>query len=167
MTCLVRIAREEDLISVEKIFRQWLEEDEVLYFLGCMQKTLEGNFEFIDRDYHYFVAENESGKIIGIAGYRKPISKLSPFYRTFNPVEMNFVYVDSDARGQGAGTALVNKIFEEAKKNRYTEVLTRSAARFEDSGWKFYDKLGFDRAGQTNDLAENEEMQVFRKILSN
>ncbi len=137
MSILVREATPNDYPSVLLLIKE----------LAAFQKTREKvqmSLEQMNSDhglFHCFVAENESGGIIGIAIY---------FFAWFSWVGKS-LYLDdlcvkASARGQSAGKKLLNKIFETAQKENCKRV------RWQVSDWnnkaiEFYEKCGaaFDK----------------------
>ncbi|MES2647313.1 MAG: GNAT family N-acetyltransferase [Bacteroidota bacterium] len=92
-----------------------------------------------DKDlFHCLIAEDESGKMAGIATY---------FYAYYTwsgkSLYLDDLYVPEAFRGQKAGTMLLDKLFEIARTENCKRV------RWQVSGWNepailFYKKLGAD-----------------------
>ena len=145
----IRLVEAKDLDSIESIFSDWLTAEETDHYLESVKQSINKSADSIKFNSNFFVAEF-GGVVIGVAGYRNPIPKLVRFVSSDRPVELSMLYVASDHRGgKGVGTALLNMIMEQTKKESYQELVIRSSIKFEDSGWGFYDKFpGLKRAGQ-------------------
>ena len=59
------------------------------------------------------------------------------------------VVVRSDLQGQGIGTLLINKLEEEARKMKLTS-LKLEVFKTNPRGFKFYEKLGYVKTGETD-----------------
>jgi ribosomal protein S18 acetylase RimI-like enzyme len=166
----IRPLRADDLRAVEKILQVWVRDSpsstpvaaEIGGFLASMSRSLTE-----ERGFRYLVAVTEKEAIIGVAGMRPPSPEIRPFASTERPVEMINTYVDSLHRnGYGVGTALVRELERLARNQGYQEVIVNSGPRYRDSGWKFYDKLGYERRGMAWDLyGDGEHARVWSKVL--
>jgi ribosomal protein S18 acetylase RimI-like enzyme len=163
----IRPIEVSDVAAVKVILTAWLRDDEVRHYLGFIESSIHLTLESREYDSHYLIAETEDRNIVAILGYRKPIPKLLPFSHSSNPAELNMLYVIPERRGgQGIGTALVAAMEAKLLQKSYTEIIVRSAKRFERVGWGFYDKLsGFRRVG-TIDEPGREQSQVWSKRIS-
>lgn len=164
----IRTTSMEDLPAVKKILSAWLSSEEVIHYLGFIEDSIAHATESLIYDSNYLVAETKDNEIVGVLGYRKPIPKIIQFTSTENPAELNMLYVSPEKRGgHGIGTALVNEMEKNLKTKKYTEIVIRSAKRFEEVGWGFYDKLpGFKRVGLMQQTSDNEEeSQIWHKII--
>ena len=151
-TGIVRPLLEHDLSSIRPILETWVRDsktgeqipEEIAEDLDLMRESARGESER-----RYFVAE-ENGEIIGVIGMTKPREYMEPYVTTHNPVELINAYVAQEqAGGRGVGRALVNRVVEQARFNRNTEVILNSGPRYKDSAWGFYDRLpGFVRVGE-------------------
>jgi len=92
---------------------------------------------------------------------------MAPFASTARPVEMINAYVDSLHRqGRGVGTALVRELERLARASGYTEMMLNSGPRYRQSGWEFFDRLGYERRGLAHDLyGEGQHAPVWNKFL--
>ncbi|MFH1171596.1 MAG: GNAT family N-acetyltransferase [bacterium] len=163
----IRSVTASDYQTVKSILTAWLTSDEVQHYMKYIQSSVEQTPESKEYDSHYLVAETLEHEVIGILGYRKPIPKMTPFARTKYPAELNMLYVSPEKRGgQGIGTALTIHLEKELQQKKYTEIVIRSAKRFEQVGWGFYDKYpGFQRVGVLTDLG-SEDAQIWSKVLT-
>jgi len=152
----------EDLGEIGEILGQWTESEEVYKYLERIKDEIAGKTEF---NMCFFVARIDE-KIFGIAGLADPLPKVLPFAKTENPGEIKILYVDKNSRRQGIGQALVKFIENEAKEKGYTELLIRSAAKYEETAYGFYKKMGYGKAGVLQREIISNKMQVFAKIFS-
>ena len=143
---LIRPIRIEDLKQVEAIIKPWLSTEEISGYLRTIRDVIQSATPSKYNN-HFFVAVSDN-KVIGIVAFRIPLPKLLPYSSTDNPAELNMLYVLDSYHGTGVGSALINKIINRTKKLKYTELIIRSAIRFKDVGWKFYDQFnGLHRVG--------------------
>ncbi len=104
-----------------------------------------------------FVAENEAGEIVGIATYF-----IAYFSWVGKSLYLDDLYVTASQRGHGAGSLLLNKIFETARMEDCQRV------RWQVSDWntnaiKFYEKCGaeIDREVYNCDF-DRKAIEAFR-----
>ncbi len=114
-----------------------------------------------DKSQHYVVTRNDDKVAIGYIGFRSCIKDLLPFTFTDKPLEVNALYIEENEQGKGIGNMLVQYIRYMAEQKRYTEIILRSGQRFKDTSWGFYEKIGFERVGDTRD-PEGEDYGIFR-----
>lgn len=151
----IRPLRQDDLPAVERILQIWVRDSpssapvaaEIAEFLARMSGSVTE-----ERGYRYLVAATKEATIIGVVGMQPPSPEMVPFASTERPVEMINTYVHSRQRGHGVGTALVRELERLAREHGYSEMIVNSGPRYRDSGWKFYDKLGYERRGMACDL---------------
>lgn len=141
----IRPVEEKDLSGIREIYSSYYTKSEDRdYFINRVQQVLEGGQEAKGSDLRYLVAD-KGGFIVGILGFRKAPSKMLPFVKTPNPVELYTFFVRD--RQHGVGRALFEKMREMAKESGYTEIVVFSSKAWE-SNWGFYDKMGFVRITQ-------------------
>lgn len=164
----VRPLKQKDLPASKEILLCWLSAKEVKHYLDFIKNSLNKNTTSLTFDNKYFVAESKDKEVIGILGYRKPILKIAIFATTINPAEINMLYVLPTKRdGQGVGTALINELEKILIAKKYTEILVRSAKRFEKTAWGFYDQLpGFQRISVLQEVDHFEPAQIWQKIIN-
>ena len=95
-----------------------------------------------------------------------PLPRVIPLTESENPGEIKILYVDEESHGQGIGKGLVGFLEEEAISQNYSELLVRSALKYKNTGWGFYERLGYQKCGQIAGGKNGELMQVFRKRLN-
>lgn len=151
----------EDLDSINKILKEWTDEEEAEKYIERIGNEITGKIEFNSR---FWVAKEE-GNVLGITGLSDPLPKALKFAKTDKPVEIKILYVDGSAQGKGVGKTLIDFIEEEAKHDGYKEIIVRSAMRYKTSAWGFYKKMGYSEVGELTQN-EKEPMKVFEKILN-
>jgi GNAT superfamily N-acetyltransferase len=151
-----------DLTKIRRILAQWTDETEVDKYAKRIENEIAGKVEF---NAHYWLAK-ESGVPMGISGLSDPLPKIVSMARTDRPGELRILYVDAKRNGRGIGKKLVEFLEGEARKEGYTEIMARSAERYRDTAYDFYEKMGYNKVG-TVYAGENRSkpMQVFRKEL--
>lgn len=150
-----------DLKIVEIILKQWTDKEEVVKYLARISSEISGGTEF---NMQFWVAR-DSGKPVGVIGLSDPLPKVLQFTKTEKPGEIKILYVDSNYQGKGTGRILVNHIEKKAKEQNYKELIVRSAERYKDTAYGFYEKMGYAKAGILNDEKDGKPMQVFEKII--
>lgn len=153
----IREFKEDDQKAVEEIFALYWTDPEFLKELsGELQSYLKRTSK---EDSDFFVAE-ENSEILGIVGLKKLASYLKIYALTNNPVE--FYVIAVKYKRKGIGEKLKLKLLKEAQKSGFSEILLFSPNSHSES-WGFYDKLGFERAGEITP-PDDEIGQVWRKI---
>lgn len=144
---IIRPAENTDLGAINAVLLDWLSDQETLHYTKTINEVVLDSTTEPVFDSHYYVAI--FGKeVIGVVGFRTPNPKLLQFSTTQKPAELCMLYVTKQYRGgRGVGTALLQYVMEEAQKRKYEELLVRSSEKFSDTGWGFYDKMGFARVG--------------------
>lgn len=147
---IIRPLEPKDFPALVLVLADWLSKEECDYYeIEIRNILVEEKF-----DCHYYVAVLEA-KVIGVVAYRSLQPKLLEFSTTEKAAELNLFYVAKEYRGgQGVGTALLNYLINQIKTSAYQELIVRSAAKFKDRAWGFYDKMGFTRL--IKDLSESQ-----------
>lgn len=163
----IRPLAQADLVQVRPILETYLRDrntgalntEEVQEDLDLMRQSCEGG-----NDRVYLVAD-DGKQVIGVIGMRTPSEAMQAFTSTERPVELVNAYVAE--RHQGVGSALVERLEEEALIRYHTEIVLNSGPRYKDSGWGFYDNLpGYGRVGIATKLyGEGGDAPVWRKVL--
>jgi GNAT superfamily N-acetyltransferase len=148
-----------DLPQIQNILSQWTEKEEVDKYVKRIENEIKGITEF---NMHFWVAK-ENQKVLGVIGLNDPLPKSLSFAKTSKPGEIKILYVDKREQGKGIGKSLVSFVESEAKKAGYEELLIRSAKRYENTAWGFYQKMGYKMVGKIAGSEDGEMMQVFEK----
>jgi len=151
----------EDVSDIKKILDQWAGEEYTETHSKRVSEEIEGKTEF---NLHFWIAR-ENKDLVGIIGLSDPLPKVLTFTRTEKPAEIKILYVDKSQQSKGIGRTLVSFIEDEAERQGYTELLVRSAEKYKDISWGFYQKLGYAKVGSLVDPKIGEAMQVFEKKL--
>ncbi len=155
---IIREFQESDQKVTEEIFALYWTDPEFLKELSdVLQLYVKKTSK---KDCRFFVAE-ENGEILGIVGFRKLTDYLKPYALTNNPVELYVIAVRHKRRGIGGKLKL--KLIEEARESGFSEILLYSPNSHDES-WGFYDKLGFERAGEITP-PDDGIGHLWRKIL--
>lgn len=150
-----------DLAFIKDILSQWTDQLEVEKYISRVENEIHGHTEF---NMHFWVAKDEDS-VMGIVGLSDPLPKILHFAQTATPGELKILYVDTARQGRGVGRLLVNLLELEAKYFGYTELLVRSAQRYQDTANGFYKKMNFTDRGTIDGADSGKSMQVFQKII--
>lgn len=158
----IKPLKPKHLSAVSKILSTWLTKEEAEHYISSIQEIITNRKEKLKFDSHYFVAVTDH-KIIGVAGFRSAHPKLLEFATTNKPAELCMLYVAKNYIGKGAGQALTEYVIEKIRKKKYKELMVRSAEKFRETGWGFYDKMEFERAGELKAAGSEALSQVWTK----
>ncbi len=146
----------EDLDKIFEILSQWTEKEEALKYTERIKNEINGMTEFNMS----FWAIKKDDEVVGVGGLSDILPAIKSFAKTENPGELKILYLDNKTRGQGIGRVLLNFLEEKAKENKYTELMIRSAERYKDTAYGFYEKMSYKNIGLTDN-----NMAVFSKEL--
>lgn len=132
---IVRELIREDISEVEEILELYWSGDLKNHFLKRIVDYVNQTSEMIDGEYKYYVAANQK-EIVGFAGMRKVPPFMLSYTNTGKPIE--FYLIGVKYKGRGIGTALRERLIDEAKRMKFTEAILFSAENHKDS-WKFHD----------------------------
>lgn len=167
----VRSLQLADLDQIKPILETWVKKDngdpipaEVEQDLDILRASLEP-----DSNRHFFVAEAD-GQVVGVIGMQPldPKMQALPFLTAPpNPIELINAYVARDMRGgRGVGRALVSQVEAHAKALGHSHVVLNSGPRYRNTGWGFYDKIGYERIGVAKDYyAPGRDAPVWQRAL--
>ena len=142
----------EDETEVKNIFRQyWTDAD----FLEELASEL-------DSDNCRFYILEDHGEIIGIAGLRPAPEYIGKHAETKNPVELYIIA--SKYKNKGIGSFLARRVFEEARRLQYSEILCYSPETH-NSSWKFYESLEFEQGGIIQDPDDGYPGMLWKRPL--
>lgn len=142
----IRTAKEKDAGAVLRLLGQVLELHAAIrpdvFLPGTTKYTPEElNKIFHSESRRSYVAQDESGKVVG---YALCVLQSQPFSNTMVPFTSLFIddfCVDGAARGQGVGTQLFEHVKAEAKKLGCYEV-TLNVWEGNDGARAFYNRMG-------------------------
>jgi GNAT superfamily N-acetyltransferase len=146
----------EDLNKISEILLQWTEKEEAEKYVKRIKNEINGTTEF---NMSFWVIKKDD-EVVGVGGLSDVLPSIKSFTKTENPCELKILYLDNKFRGQGFGKILLNSLEEKAKENKYTELIIRSAERYKDTAYGFYEKMGYRNVGLTDN-----NMVVFNKEL--
>lgn len=153
----------EDVPSVANILSQsYSDTENVQYIINLIKDSLSDTPQYPGE--FYIVAKDNKGAVVGFLGYRDVTTRLKQFSTGNKPIEIYSLFVDMHARQKGIGRSLVKFLEEYAVTNDYNEVLVKSADKFKEAGWIFYEKIGFTLAG-TVEGPTGSLSNVYRKIV--
>lgn len=145
----IREAEINDIPGIQDIFIEWfnfLELEEVeknaQYSVDLIEQSI--SKKSTDASEQYIVAVNENGVVVGVLGYRHAIPKWREYCKTENPLEIYVLFVSKKHTQKKIGTMLINYIKNYASREKYTEIIVRSASVFDETGWRFYPHVGFE-----------------------
>jgi N-acetylglutamate synthase-like GNAT family acetyltransferase len=147
--------------DIREILSQWTEPEEVNSYVERINNEINGKTEF---NMEFWIIEINK-KLAGVIGLSEPLPKVLPLAKTQKPAEIKILYIKDIYRGQNLGRMLVDFIEDEARRQGYSELIVRSAAKYKETAFGFYKKLGYINIGQVSS-GENKIMEVFEKILT-
>lgn len=147
---------QKDLKKIFLILSQWTDKDEVEKYCQRVSDEISGKTEF---NTHYWVAEFNK-EVVSVGGLSDILPKIKSFSVGKNPIELKILYLDNNFRGMGFGKDFLNYLLNIAINNKNDEMLIRTAKRYQDTAWGFYQKQGFSLIGYIDD-----GMAVFQKKL--
>lgn len=151
----------EDIPSISNILSQsFSDTEDVNYMTNLIKDSLSDTPQYPGE--FYVVAKNDKGVVVGLLGYRDTIAKFKQFSKGNKPIEIYSLFVDTNLRQKGIGTSLIKFLEDYAIKNNYDEIIVRSADKFKDTGWIFYEKMGFILAGTIEGSTGNLS-NIYRK----
>lgn len=150
-----------DLEQIRRIMSFWTEKKEVIKYLERIDNEINQKTEY---NLQFWIAK-EDNRVVGIIGMCNPLPKILPLAISNHPGEIKILYVDHLLRGQGIGKQLVQFIEKEAAKQGYSELMIRSAHKYQETAYGFYLKMGYRVAGTVSGGDESKTMQVFQKQL--
>jgi len=145
-----------DIPFIKNILSQWTDAKEVDKYLSRIDSDIHGTTEH----HQFFWIIKYQDQVAGVGGIADLLPKSLPFSSTSAPVEIKILYLDNQFRGHGLGKELLSFLETEAKNFGYTEILIRTAQRYQTTAWDFYQHQGYKLAGYLDDT-----MAVFQKLL--
>lgn len=146
----------EDLDKIFDILLQWADREETEKYVKRIENEINGITEF---NMSFWIIKKDE-EIVGIGGLSDILPVIKIFSKTNNPCELKILYLDNKFRGQGFGKILLNFLEEKAREIKYTELMIRSAEKYKNTAYGFYEKMGYKNIGLTDN-----NMAVFNKEL--
>lgn len=132
---IIRECRDEDLKKVVSLQHQWAEEDITYGFVPADQQYLATKLG------RYFLVADLNGEITGfVYGSIHEAKDMAILNNGQQYIEIEDIYVSSNARSVGLGSLLLAKILEVAKENGIERSLIYSSTKDMDNIIKFYRK---------------------------
>ena len=156
---LIEKPKIEDLKIIRYILEQWTEPEEVEKYLSRIESEINGSTEY---SMNFFVVKDQE-LVIGVGGLAKPLPIVLPLAKTNNPGEIKILYIDNNHCGKGIGKQVINYLELEARNQGYKELFVRSAERYKDTAYGFYEKMGYEQVYKL----ENNMSVFYKNNLSN
>ena len=110
-----------------------------------------GFYNDIENVFEVFYCLTVNGKVIGTVALKKIDD---------STVELKALYLDSEYRGKGLGSRLMDKAIDEAKTRGYKSIVLDSMSEYKDA-LRLYEKYGFRNTERYND---NVYADVFMRL---
>ena len=149
-----------DIAQIKNILSQWIQPTETDNYLSSIKRSIKDCPQF---NQQFYIAINNH-QVLGITGLTDPLPQTLTHAQTHSPTQLKLLYVDGNFHGKGVGFFLINHIEKIAQSQSYTEILVRSANRYQPQAKTFYEKMGYQKIGEMN-KDKNKLMIVFSKIL--
>lgn len=153
---IIEKPKKEDLGTIREILEQWTEPEEVEKYLFRINSEIAGQTEYA---MNFWVIKDKEF-VSGIAGLAKPLSIILPLAKSSNPGEIKILYINNKHQGKGLGRKMISFLENEAKNQKYQELFIRSALRYQETAYGFYEKMGYVKLGKLDN-----DMSVFYKAL--
>jgi len=114
----IKFAKKEDVQGIADLYNGWSEFKAILpedLVAPESVDDLSKYFNGSDTSRIYVVAKTEDNKIVGICYIEKS-------FKSLKTIRLGNMLVKKDFRGQGVGTALIDKVIEYAKKNSIKKI---------------------------------------------
>ena len=144
---MIRIATEEDAVSIISLQKSVLEEDDFLVTtLEEFQITVEEEKEWIaarlENERETFLIAEVDGELVGMLVFQSPARIRLSHTGTFG------MMVDKRFRGQGIGTAFIEELLIWAKQNPHIQKVSLSVFSTNEPAIALYKKMGFTEEGR-------------------
>lgn len=153
LVIVVEPLREDDIDRLEPILREYVRDrntsEIVITEIDDIKRYMRGGEDEERRARKYFVARNDSGKVLGCMAYSRPDKDMLRHFNTTADESaelLNAFVAPSVSRGKGIGRKLFEVICNAAKKEGKEYLLVNSGPRYRTS-WGFYDKMCDESGG--------------------
>lgn len=150
-----------DLVTIKKILEYWTDPKDTEIYLNRIANEINGKTEF---NLHFWVVRSEN-IVVGLEGLCDPLPSILNIAKTNRPGELKILHLNNDYRGKGIGKKFIGFLEIKAKEFGYKEMLIRSASKYKDTAYGFYEKMGYKNVGQIFNQTDPNPMQVFEKLL--
>lgn len=135
---IIRLCREDDIEKVSKLQKEWCDEDITFGFVPGDREYL------LSKLGEYFFVAEVNGNIIGfVYGSVQEAANMSIFTDGTRYIEIDDIYVNSEQRNSGIGSALLGAILGAARKNGIERSLVYSSSKDSENIISFYKKHGY------------------------
>lgn len=136
-----------DAARIAEIYKPYVEDTDISFeTVAPDEEEIRRRILNLQPDYPYFVAEDESGHLLGYCYAHPWKARVS-----YNPTLETSIYLRPEAKGLGIGTALMHKLTEAARGKGFVSLIACITADNEES-CAFHRKLGF------------EQVSLFKKV---
>jgi len=157
MDIIFRKPQFKDLKKIRSVLEQWTDQEEVDKYCQRITNEINGIIEY---NTHFWVGEWQN-EVVGVAGTSDILPKTKEYSQGNNPIDLKILYLDNNIRGHGFGKDFLDFLENEAIKTSHDEMIIRTAKRYKDTAWGFYQKMGYELVGYIDDGTA-----VFRKSIS-
>lgn len=158
---IIRKPIPKDFDAIYHILNEWLEQP---YLDELFQLIKEENIQHLDYNRQHFVLE-ENNIVIGIGGIADLIPDMKSYAKSDKPGSIKSLYIADKYRGKGYGKKLLLSLEQILKSEGYTEIILRSAEKFQSTAWDFYIKMGYNKLGVMTIHDDKTIMAVFSKLI--
>lgn len=110
-------------------------------------KKIAGWFGFIERGYPFFFVESKVDNHLEVIGFGLLFPHGDPEMETFKRTAELAIYIDKDYRGNGIGTAILERLVTDAKAKGIDNILSSLSSKNVKS-IEFHEKHGFKICGR-------------------
>lgn len=144
----------EDIPFIKSILLEWTTEEESSKYIDRINNEINGISEFA---MSFWVIKKDDD-LIGVGGLSDILPSIKSYSQTNNPGELKIIYLTNKYRGQGFGKIFLIFFEKRAKESNYTELMIRSAFKYKNTAYGFYENMGYEKLGITDN-----HMTVFSK----
>jgi len=144
----------EDIPFIKSILLEWTVGEESNKYIDRINNEINGSTDF---SMSFWIIKKDD-IVIGVGGLSNILPLIKSYSKTKNPGELKILYLANTYRGQGFGKIFLIFLEKKAKESNYTELMIRSALKYKNTAYGFYESMGYEKLGVT----END-MTVFSK----
>ncbi|MDO8621221.1 MAG: GNAT family N-acetyltransferase [Candidatus Levybacteria bacterium] len=162
---------ENDIAQLEPILIQHVRSDAgeiLLNEIDDIKRYMKGGQDQYGRTRTYFVAKDETGKVLGCTAYSQPDPDMLRHFNTTPELSIELLnnFVSGEVfRGGGIGRKLFTAVCNEAKKLGKKQLVLNSGPRYKAS-WGFYDRVCDESYGFLPDkFGKGRHAKTWKKAL--